>query len=86
MLMHFLLRYILFREHAPTGPPRVSRGPPDGPPVTLPMAWTPRNDRVAGWAANAKDIRKPEQDNLLRFILFGAVSTGAGTSACRLCS
>ena len=28
MLMHFLLRYILFREHASTGPPQVSRDPP----------------------------------------------------------
>lgn len=34
MLMHFLLRYILFREHASTDPPQVSRNPP----VTLPMA------------------------------------------------
>lgn len=67
MPMHFLLRYILFREHASTSPPQASRGSPvalpwpsrdtpDGPPVTLPMAWTPRNSTTAEWAANAKAI------------------------------
>lgn len=37
MPMHFLLRYILFREHASTSPPQASRGSP----VALP--WPSRD-------------------------------------------